>query len=330
MRIDPEFANPTLAELAWVAARRAARALRAAVRSAGPRRSTSHQAVDPGPRHLSGAVTPSRHLAAAKPSRWASLTAVVGALWRRPAFAAAVAGTVAAAFPLALLVGGNAHTFALWHTSETVVGGWITAGNLDMTSGAWTAWEEVGGPDSGSCLVAPGDSPHPGQCADGSDPLSDFVAMPSGVVKLTGSFTTELEGNNIAAWLKFSWGAWPGGNPDEDAVSATYAVSADPDGSGFVEVTDSTSRPAVGDSFKVATTNDPAYQSGSGVRVVTLPDGIQQPGAVAWQVAVLVEVSSSYNWSTPGSGTGDVFALPALKWELEQIRAGDKFGVLVP
>jgi alternate signal-mediated exported protein len=380
VKIVPDYDNPTLAELAWVRTRKGARLTKAILRSVTRKgRGTDHRVKEPGSRHIRAAAptqpgTPGpRHAWAAGSDRAPVLgsaradstaTTFVGKVigrakgltrplktfWRRPAFAAALAGTVAMAFPLALILGGNAHTFALWHASEEVDGGAVTAGDLDAQKGNWILWSQVvpvGTPpvqgaveteiERGTCLK-PAD--HQSKCADDSDPFSAFRAMPGDKVKLVGQFKSVLDGDNIAAVLTVDWDSrWP---PDDlpVAVDATYTVSAsatpaipatfqtlkDEDGERIVK--------NVGSPFKIITVTDgntPVAELSNGA--VMLDPGIHTAGEITWQVEVTLVFGSDdpgdYLWDDPAS-EADTFTVPLVTVELEQVRAGEGWGVAVP
>ncbi|MDR2453542.1 MAG: hypothetical protein LBD51_03090 [Bifidobacteriaceae bacterium] len=272
-------------------------------------------------------------------------------MWRRPLFAAAVAGTVAAAFPLALLLGGNAHTFALWHDSQAVEGAAIRAGDLDLAAGPWTGWSQkakVGHPADGGvpagqhgiCLKAP-DPAQPNSCGDNPPtlPLEAFAAMPGDVIELVGEFTTDLDGENIAAWLKVDWAALGAPNPAE--VTATYALDAwqgEPASGAFVPVV---SRQKVGQPLVVATKSAaPGEVTAGGVKIVPLPQGIHTDSTIEWRVTVTLEFKDTttttaapypYQWTAPANPTSiSGFTVPKVTWELEQVRVGEGWGVPIP
>ncbi|MDR3359077.1 MAG: hypothetical protein LBO20_00145, partial [Bifidobacteriaceae bacterium] len=169
--IAPAYDNPTLAELTWVGVRKLAHAASAAAKRLGWKPAAGRASAEPGPKHVVAMVPGSRHTARNPSERpRALLMGGLRELWRRPAFAAAVAGTVAAAFPLALLAGGNTHTFALWHDPDVIAGGTISAGDLD-TSGSWTGWElwypsngSTAPSAQGACLTAPDPVNAPDSC----------------------------------------------------------------------------------------------------------------------------------------------------------------------
>jgi hypothetical protein len=274
-------------------------------------------------------------------------------LWRRPAFAAALAGTVAAALPLALLAGGNAHTFGLWRGGVEVEGGWVAAGDLDAQSDGWKSWtqtQKVGDPGTGwvpagqwgNCLVPP-EPAAPDSCGDPTDglPLSAFKAQAGDRIELVGEFATELAGDNIAAVVKVDWAASPAAE-----ATATYTLKAKGSAdAAFTDITGGSSgnpESGVGDPVTVATVGAAANLSagGSGA-VAVLPNGIHKHGAVLWQITVAVEFTGNralnpaqaaypYNWVDPLAqplNDPPSFVLPQLTWDLEQVRQGEGWGV---
>jgi hypothetical protein len=291
-------------------------------------------------------------LALAFGRRARGLSAAVTQLWRRPLFAAAVAGTVAAAFPLALLLGGNAHTFALWHDADQVAGSAITAGDLDLDAEeGWTKWSQVvkvAAPgdtgyvptgQSGNCLTAE-DKNEPGQCSDTdtSLPLDQFPAMPGDKIELQGQFTTVLQGDNIAAILKVDWAALDEANPK--AVTATYDIAVKDTKDTAASFALVKSDLPVGEDFKVITISAEEYRNDMADAIV-LPNGIHQASCLTWQVTVTFEVKDSsdgadpypYKWVDPLKPNDDPatsFKVPAVTWELEQVRAGQGWGVPIP
>ncbi|MDR2378961.1 MAG: hypothetical protein LBD70_06020, partial [Bifidobacteriaceae bacterium] len=275
----------------------------------------------------------------------ARVWAALAALWRRPVFAAALAGTIAAALPLALLAGGNADTFALWHDSGQVPGQKIEAGDLDAGGAKWIGWKQVtpvGSPDAaapagqqGTCLTAP-DLAQPDKCEDQSLPLDQFVAMPGDKIELVGQFESILGGDNIAAWIKVGWADLPEGQSNPGEVTAVFGLGARQfdaaDQAVFAPVVDGL---AVGGAVWIATTSDPAATgtTAGNVKVAYLPKGIHEASHLVWRVTVTVEVKDTgpgadpfpYAWGDPldDAVAPPAFQLPALTWELEQIRAGE-------
>lgn len=91
-------------------------------------------------------------------------------------------GLVAGAAGAALLMGGA--TFALWSDSETVAGGKLTSGNLDV--GAVTqVWEDVS------------DGVERGAIAD----LSEFIIVPGDTIRGTITVPVALHGDHMYADL---------------------------------------------------------------------------------------------------------------------------------
>ncbi|MDR1189635.1 MAG: SipW-dependent-type signal peptide-containing protein [Bifidobacteriaceae bacterium] len=322
-KTDPTFSNPTLAELAWVGAQKAARLVKAIMRSAiRSRRATDRPASGAGPNHVrltTGA--PWRH-------RASQLTLSLKALWRRPAFAAALAGTAALTFPLALLAGGDTHTFALWHDSETADSAVIVAGNLDAVDGGWVRWSS----DDrwGTCLKPPNPS-RPTECADYTDqnrstPLSAFVAAQGDQVELVGEFGSVLEGDNIAAILNVEWAS--ASNPS--GVTATYTVAAKETDGPDADLTPVTDSPlGLGEDLRVVAVSDDDYLDQGGDDAVVLPGGIYEASAITWQVVVTIEFESG-SWIDPldpPGGDATEFVIPDVTFTLEQVRAGEGWGV---
>lgn len=93
-------------------------------------------------------------------------------------------GLLAGAAGAAILIGGS--TFALWSDSETVDGGQITAGNLDVELLDAAAWKDVSGDRE--------DSPH-------AINLADFRIIPGDTIAGTFAFDAALEGENMVADL---------------------------------------------------------------------------------------------------------------------------------
>jgi alternate signal-mediated exported protein len=251
------------------------------------------------------------------------------------------------AFPLALLIGGDARTFALWHDSTDVDSGLIKAGNLDADDGHWSSWRQVDAdgdtvPDqSGTCLE-PEDQ---GKCAGGSKPLSAFVAWPGDTIQLVGQVTTELKGDNIAAELTVAWVNFDNNDP---SVEGTYTVSAK-------DATDSAAtfapvmhvdqgtgaqtpiKAALGDPVTIVTITDSTHRTEGGSNAAILPHdvldkpyGIHEAGKVAWQVTVTLTFEDDL-WVDPGDlEPAEPFTVPALELTLEQIRVGEDWGVNAP
>lgn len=102
-----------------------------------------------------------------------------------------------------VLSGGS---FALWSDSDDVDGGQIVAGNLDITLDGETIWNETST-----------DVDNPQQPLD----PADFLVRPGDTFEISQDFSTDLQGDNMLAGLKVSWG-----DPAElpDGVQASYVV----------------------------------------------------------------------------------------------------------
>ncbi|HLS13021.1 MAG TPA: alternate-type signal peptide domain-containing protein [Beutenbergiaceae bacterium] len=93
-------------------------------------------------------------------------------------------GMLAGAAGAAILIGGS--TFALWSDSETVAGGEITAGNLDVALVGDPQWKDVSEDRE--------DYKH-------SIDLADFRIIPGDTIQGTFAFDAALEGENMVADL---------------------------------------------------------------------------------------------------------------------------------
>jgi hypothetical protein len=229
-------------------------------------------------------------------------------------------------------------TYALWNQSDSVTIPEVATGDLALEpkgeSWSWTQLEPFADPiaeppdEGGTCLTAAdGDV-----CSDGSAPLSALRAMPGDVVELRGLFEAKLAGHSVAARLRTWFADAPTG-----WGNATYSLSASPaDG---VPVWEALASAAVGAPITVVTVSDAAALASGvgGPDAVVLPDGIHQASDLLLQVTVRLEVVDAdgaaaypYQWVDPLSDPRPEpsrFTVPELTVSLEQIRAGEKFGV---
>jgi hypothetical protein len=255
---------------------------------------------------------------------------------------------VAAALPFALIMGGNATTFALWYDTDTVAAAAIRAGNIEWnsTTNDWATWRQT------VAAGVPGGLPPAGQsgCVRDPDPatcdelegalLDDFTAMPGDEIELQGTFTTTLVGDNIAAILYVDWDT-PTANWPPSGVTATYKLEArdiDQIGSSFQVVALSL---ALGQDYRLFTKSN-GYTAADGAGALEMPagfPGIHQGSNLEWRVTVTIafldESGSSpaypYAWDDPLDPQGlDAFVIPAVTWTFDQVRAGEKWGVPVP
>lgn len=134
-----------------------------------------------------------------------------------------LAGTAGAA----LLIGGG--TFALWNDAETVAGGTITTGNLDIQQieGGWT-WEDVSADRS--------DNPH-------EIVLDEHQIVPGDTITGTIEFSAALQGDNLVAELGGDFGAVtvdPAGTDAAllDLIEADVVLEFSADGTNWTEIAD--------------------------------------------------------------------------------------------
>ena len=100
-------------------------------------------------------------------------------------------GILAGAAGAALLIGGG--TFALWNDGESVPGGTITTGNLDVAPvGSWT-WVDLSEDRTDAGHTIPSIATH--------------RIVPGDVIEGTVEFSAALEGDNIVAELGGEFGA---------------------------------------------------------------------------------------------------------------------------
>lgn len=118
------------------------------------------------------------------------------------------AGTLAAVAAGALLLGGT--TSALWSDSETLAGGNITAGNLDVASLGTSTWQDV--------------SADPAVDID----LDTFRIVPGDTLQGTQAVDVALEGDNMVANFDVSLPAASGDLlSDTNGVTLNYVVTDD-------------------------------------------------------------------------------------------------------
>ncbi|OZD04133.1 alternate-type signal peptide domain-containing protein [Rhodococcus sp. 05-2254-5] len=96
----------------------------------------------------------------------------------------ATKGALAAAAAGVLLLGG-AGSYALWSDSETVDGGTVTAGILDIAPGTSTGWRDIS-------AGAPG-TPIPS--------IASFRMVPGDILQYDATFVVTATGNNLTATL---------------------------------------------------------------------------------------------------------------------------------
>lgn len=118
-------------------------------------------------------------------------------------------GVIAGVAGIALLAGGS--TFALWKDSANVVGGVITAGNLDVATSAALAWKDVSDDREN----------HP------IKDLTAFRMVPGDTIQGTLGIDAALEGDNMVADLGFTLAGKPVAEKPNlaDKVDITYTVS---------------------------------------------------------------------------------------------------------
>ncbi|MDR2565322.1 MAG: SipW-dependent-type signal peptide-containing protein [Bifidobacteriaceae bacterium] len=265
--------------------------------------------------------------------------------------AGAGALTLAVSLPLWGLLSGGAGTYALWHDSDSVTGQKIIAGDLEITSSAWE-WQQVnsvgeplpGGTipsgQHGKCLT-----PEPASgttCSDGSLPLSKFVAMPGDVIKITGAFSTRLEGDNIAARLQIGWGTNASGWGIGTYTVSGFEAGASPP-AWKVLLGGSTPIPVGTDAEIVTATNATQLSLWGGPNGVVLNPGIHTDGQLDFQIGLTLEAKDSSDATAPYpyvgvdprvspviDSPGGNYVFPDLTITLDQIRAGEKFGVSAP
>ncbi|MBF0671101.1 MAG: alternate-type signal peptide domain-containing protein [Salinibacterium sp.] len=115
-------------------------------------------------------------------------------------------GSIAGAAGIALLLGG-AGTLALWNDSETITGGTITAGELELTvvgSGVWT--------DQNDDVID----------------LDDYRIVPGDELTYTASFDVSAVGDNLSATVDIAEGSIAAATPNdaEDEALASFLTDS--------------------------------------------------------------------------------------------------------
>lgn len=137
-----------------------------------------------------------------------------------------LAGTALLAGLLASLLAAGG-TYALWGTDDTVAGGTITAGNLDITmADGYPVWNETS-----SDVSSPQQNLDP----------QEFEVRQGDTFEVIYQFTTDLQGANMRGELSVDW---PDGVEIPTGMTGTYEL-ADSDGNsmmdnGPVDIGDST------------------------------------------------------------------------------------------
>lgn len=123
----------------------------------------------------------------------------------------------AAGVGLALMLGVGGGTFALWSDTDTLTGGTITSGDLDIIATGATSWADVSD-DMGKGASVP--------IAD----ITDFLIVPGDTLERTQDVTVKLTGDNLKATLTLAnlGNGAPGSlitNDGANSVKATNVVT---------------------------------------------------------------------------------------------------------
>ncbi|WP_125098192.1 hypothetical protein [Leucobacter chromiireducens] len=181
---------------------------------------------------------------------------------------------------------------ALWKAEASFSGGAVTAGDLNVVTGAGT-WEQI----------TPGvTAPAHGTLSGGT---AGFHSMPGDVIEISVPITTTMRGDNLNAALAVDTGAGATSDIEAGNISASYRIE---DGAGAQVA------PVTGEA-----------QLGTPVRVPGLESS--NAGVTAdWTVVVTVSVLGDYRW------TAEQPLLDLASWsvdgidvELQQVREGAGF-----
>ncbi|PII85083.1 hypothetical protein BMH32_09005 [Leucobacter sp. OLJS4] len=191
-----------------------------------------------------------------------------------------------------ILAAGGAAAFALWQAQDSVSGGRIVAGDLNLTVGTGK-WQQVT-----AGVEAPASGPLD------ADP-APFVSMPGDTVEIVLPVTTTLQGDNLNAQLLVDAGAAATADIEAGRITASYRIE-DADG---VQAGPASGEAELGEPISVA--------------------GLESSSAgstVGWNVVVTVNVIGDYRW-TAGKPLLDLSAWSAddIDLTLQQVRSGDGF-----
>jgi alternate signal-mediated exported protein len=189
----------------------------------------------------------------------------------------------------ALLAAGTG-TYATWSAATGLLGGSITAGDLQLTTGA-PSWRQV----------TPGVAGASGTLA--STPAG-FLTLPGDVIEVVQPVSTYLRGDNIAGEVTVDLA--DSDDLDSGLIEATYRVE-DADGTQVA--------PASGEAAVGATTVVPG--------LVGDDDGVHAD----WTVVVTVHVRGDDQWltdATPAPDPGQ-WTIGAVTVQLDQVRDGVGF-----
>lgn len=197
-----------------------------------------------------------------------------------------IAGASIAAVGL-LATGGAA--YALWSAQDTVSGGKIAAGDLNLSYGEGT-WSQVT-PD-----VA---VPAGGTLAGGTD---GFHSMPGDIVEIRVPLTTVLRGDNLNARMNVEMGSGAEQSIADGTLAATYVVE------------NAASEPASEEA-----------ELGEPVSVAGLA-GSNAGVTANWTVVVTIHVLGDYRWTDKEPLHDlDAWSVDGINVTLEQIRSGDGY-----
>lgn len=186
-----------------------------------------------------------------------------------------------------LAVGATA--YALWASQDSVSGGTIDAGDLDLAYGIGT-WQQIT-----EGVAAPAGGPLSGGAAG-------FNSMPGDVIEVRLPLTTTLRGDNLNALMNVDMGAGSAPDLEDGVISAVYRVE------------NSDKEPASEEA-----------EPGTPVRVAGLV-GSNDGVTATWTVVVTVSVLGDYRWTDVAPITDlDSWALDGIDVTLQQTRSGDGF-----
>ena len=198
-----------------------------------------------------------------------------------------------------LVVGASAlATYALWGQQVTVPVGVISKGNLDIELVGTASWTETS-PD-----VVPAHAV--GMLPDGE--TADHLATSGDSFTLTQDFTTELEGDNMAARVTVDWDASPALAP-AGQVTASYTLTT-PGG-----------------------TTTAATPLGTALTIPGAPDNLTPaeiaawPPGIPWRLTVTLSFAGGDVLVTPAevATANPVTELGTIALRLDQVRDGDGF-----
>lgn len=187
------------------------------------------------------------------------------------------------------VLGSGALAFALWNAQDSVSGGEVVAGDLDLAYGTGT-WSQI----------TPGvAAPAGGTLLAGTD---GFHSMPGDVIEFSIPVTTTLQGNNLSAEMKVAMESSAAQYLENGVIEANYFV-----------------QDARGDAASETA------ELGSSVQVEGLIGG-NEAVVSDWTIVVTVAVLGEYVWTAaePLAELG-AWDIDGIDVSLHQTRSGEGF-----